>query len=193
MPAEGEMRAPPSERNTTRLACHRGRYSGAPARAPAAGALHHQRGGADLHRQHAAGGRRGAVDDDRAEGGAGVRRARRRAAGQSRHLRSGAAEGVARGASASPTRPAFPGCSIRCSSTARRRARRSPRRCVAQKPRALRLNARRVRRAVGGGKTDDAALARFAKARRTVVGADRRARSRPRRRAPRARSPTAIR
>jgi hydroxyethylthiazole kinase len=40
---------------------------------------------------------------------------------------------------------------------------------VAKKPRALRLN-RAEFGALSGGKTDDAALARFAKARRTVVG-----------------------
>ena len=40
---------------------------------------------------------------------------------------------------------------------------------VAMKPRALRLN-RAEFGALAGGKTDDAALARFAKARRTVVG-----------------------
>ena len=41
---------------------------------------------------------------------------------------------------------------------------------LAQKPRALRLNARRIRRAGRRQKSDDAALARFAKAQRTVVG-----------------------
>ena len=97
---------------------------------------------------------------------------------------AGAAEGVARARSASPTRPAFPGCSIRCSSTARRRARRSRRRSWRKKPRALRLNARRVRRA--GGRQDrrrGAGALRQGAAHRGRP--DRRARSRCRRRAPR--------
>ena len=137
--------------------------------APAAGALHHQCGGAELHRQHAAGGRRGAVDDDRAEGGAGLRRARRRAADQSRHLRCRAAEGVARGDRRSPTRRGIPWVldPVFIDRSPPRAA--FAKKLVAMKPRALRLN-RAEFGALAGGKTDAAALARFAKARRTVVG-----------------------
>ena len=136
--------------------------------APAAGALHHQCGGAELHRQHAAGGRRGAVDDHRAEGGRAFA-ARADALlvnlgtfDPERQKASLAAIGVANKAGIpwvldpvfidrSPPRAAF------------------AKTLVAQKPRALRLN-RAEFGALAGGKTDDAALARFAKARRTVVG-----------------------
>ena len=84
MPAEGaEMRA--------RASAHRSRYPDAPARARAARALHHQCGRADLHGEHAARGRRGSVDDACGRRDRRVRGARRRAAGQSRHVRRGAA------------------------------------------------------------------------------------------------------
>ena len=136
--------------------------------APAARALHHQCGGAELHRQHAAGGRRGAVDDHRAEGGrAFAARADALLVNLGTFDRSGskaslAAIGVANKAGMpwvldpvfidrSPPRAAF------------------ARKLVALKPRALRLN-RAEFAALAGGRTDDAALARFAKARRTVVG-----------------------
>ena len=139
-----------------------------PARARAARALHHQRGGAELHRQRAAGGRRGAVDDDSRRGDrAFVARAdallvnlgtfdpeRRRL--RSRSMRP-------------PARAACPGCSIRCSSTARRRGRPSPgrwsprrrRRCGSTPPSSPRCR---------GEQADDAALARYAHATTTVVG-----------------------
>ena len=86
----------------------------------------------------------------------------------------GAAEGRARGDRSREQGGACPGCSIRCSSTARRRAPLSPSRCVAQKPRAMRLNAAEFARARGGN-ADDAALdALCAEHARPCVGADRR-------------------
>ena len=70
---------------------------------------------------------------------------------------------------ASPTRPACPGCSIRCSSTARRRARPMRKSLVAQKPRRDAAQRRGVRGAVGRRGADDAALARYARDTRAVV------------------------
>ena len=189
------MRAPPSERTHSELPAIAADILERLRAAPAARALHHQCGGAELHRQHAAGGRRGAVDDDRAEGGRGLRRARRRAAGQSRHVRSGAAEGVARRGRRRQQGAAFPGCSIRCSSTARRRARPLPRSLRARKPRALRLNRAEFGALSGGECQSDrrcgaGALRQGAAHRRRP---DRRARSCSRRRARSPPSPTAIR
>ena len=81
MPAEGaEMRASELPHITADIL-------DAPARTRAARALHHQFGRADLHRKCAARGRRDPVDDAVAGRDRRVRGARRRAAGQSRHLR----------------------------------------------------------------------------------------------------------
>ena len=123
------MRAPQSERNATlELPAIAADILERLRAAQAARALHHQCGGAEFHRQHAAGGRRGAVDDaSRRRRSARSPRAPTRCWSISApSIRSGRRRRSRR--SASPTRPAFPGCSIRCSSTARRRARRSPRR-----------------------------------------------------------------
>ena len=66
-----------------------------------------------------------AVDDALGRGDRRLRRARRRAAGQSRHLRPRAPRGDRARGRNRRARTACPGCSIRCSSTARRRARPS--------------------------------------------------------------------
>ena len=76
---------------TGRICRDHRRRAGADQEPRAAGALHHQFGGAGLYGEHAARGRRDSVDDDLARGDRGLRRRRRCASGQSRHLRCRAA------------------------------------------------------------------------------------------------------
>ncbi len=110
------------------------------------------------------------------QGGEGVRRARRRAADQSRHLRSGAAEGVARrdrrrqqarhslGARSGVHRPLAAARGVR-QETAGTQARGA---AAERAPSSARCRAAKYDK--NTKEIDDAALARFAKARRTVVG-----------------------
>ena len=63
MPAEGERCTPASTSHSDRGAGSRPSGARAPARARSARALHHQRGGAEFHRQCAACGRLRSVDD----------------------------------------------------------------------------------------------------------------------------------
>ena len=74
------------------------------------------------------------VDDDRARRGWRVRGARRRAARQSRHVRCGTPGRGRDRDRERRTRPIGRGCSIRCSSSARNRARRLPGRWLARHP-----------------------------------------------------------
>ena len=86
-----------------------------------------------------------------------------------------------------------PGCSIRCSSTARSRARPSPGRWLRRSPTAVRLNAAEFAALAGAPADDDDALRRYALDRRCVVALTGATDQRDRRRAARRASPTAIR
>ena len=127
----------------------------------AARALHHQCGGADVHRERAARGRRHSVDDARRP----TRSARSWRAPtrcwsiSARSTPSGATRPRPR--SRSPAKRACRGCSIRCSSTAPSRAPTYAKSLVAQKPGAIRLNAAEFT-ALSGAEADDAALSRYA-------------------------------
>ena len=91
------------------------------------------------------------------------RRARRRAAGQSRHLRPRAARGDRDRGRGGASKAACPGCSIRCSSTAAPpRADFARDACRATKPRALRLNRAEFAALVRRHDRRATALARYA-------------------------------
>ena len=152
------------------------------ARAPAR-PLHHQCGGAGVHRQHAARRRRGAVDDDRAGGDRRLHGERRCAAGQSRHLRCRAPRGGRDRRSRSRPRRAGPWV-LDPVFIDRSPARAAYARSLAdRKPAAIRLN-RPEFAALADSEPDGEALTRYALDSSTVIGAHRRDRPGHRRRAP---------
>ncbi len=157
MPAEGaEMHAPRSTSLTSDLPDIAADILARMRDAQTARPLHHQRGGAGVHRQRAAGRRGGPVDDGRARGDRRVRRPRRRPAGQSRHARPRAARGGRdRRSRRRPTSGAR-GCSIRSSSTARSRAPPLPRRWSRESRGPCASMVRNSPRLAGVAPTDDA-------------------------------------